>query len=512
MKRIFITLSILLACALLFAVGMFVVLAIAPGSEIFGISYVSATIGKADISEQWPDEISGDIFINTTEIPVVINFEPYGVTKVEFVQNYAGYTTSKNRVPSAEITRDTNGVTVTTNEVVKFLIGSNKDSALTVTVPLSWAVSGTHSIYVNGQSSPVSINAGSEYTLRLDELAIKSKQKINFNSKLEVEKLKLNTNHSVVLGDGVNAKNVDFKSNAGDLTIKSALAGNLNAETTSGDIFFVSCEDATIKTSGGRVQAVSNTGCIINGTANITTKSGRVNIAQINGAGDSSIKTNNGDVIINKLTSAKITSTRGKISVGELASVVINGGAGDVKIGKVSDTATIKTKRGDVTVGDLNDKAVNNVSVSTTYGKIVLKNTRGEVSASTSYSTIALSNCGADKVSLSAGKTVLATGLTGAVNIWAKGNIHAAFTSVTDNCSVIGGKNCKKINISVDDYASNFEYNLTTTKAKKVASRLFVGNNISEQALKVCSPNAGSGNTLTVNAKKCNINLYTNGD
>ena len=88
MKRFWITIGVLLGCALLFCVGLGVILALAPGSRIFGITYVSASVGKANLSEEWMDSVSGDIFIQTREIPVELSFEPYGKFKVEFVQEY----------------------------------------------------------------------------------------------------------------------------------------------------------------------------------------------------------------------------------------------------------------------------------------------------------------------------------------------------------------------------------------------------------------------------------------
>ena len=98
MKKIVITLLVLLiGMPLLFFFGSAVILFLAPGTEIFGVRYVSAAL-KITVKNgvQTLESFSGDeIFIETHGVPITIQFSDYYTTSVNFTQNFVGYTKSE---------------------------------------------------------------------------------------------------------------------------------------------------------------------------------------------------------------------------------------------------------------------------------------------------------------------------------------------------------------------------------------------------------------------------------
>lgn len=511
MKRFFITISLILGCALLFCVGLGVILALAPGSRIFGIEYVSAQIGKADIVKEWSEYVEGDIYINTKDIPVNINFEPYGTTKVEFIQHYSGYTTGGYRVPSAEIEKNGRGITISTNEIERFLIGKNHKYALNVTLPASWGTSGRHSVYVNGKSSKINLNADENNcgTLKFVELSLNSKNDVNLNCKLDVRNLNIYSSKSLVLDENLMAQNITFESHSGNLSVKYNVLGNLNVKTVSGDVKFLSCNNANIETSGGKVSGLEG-GCIISGKTNIKTRSGSVSIQNMAGLGEENVVTTNaGSINIETMLSGKIASPRGKINIKTLSNAEIIGGTNTITLGSVYGTATISSKRGTVNVGSLGEKCtVNNLTVSTSSGNINAYNTKGEINLTTKNGNVKLHNSQSSKITINSGKEVVATGLRGEVNISANGEMNLGFSNFNANTQIKGNKKCEKINISIENKTEEqLNYNITTTK--KGVAKVYSGNVCIKEGLSVAtSEPKDTLKTLTVDATSCNINVY----
>lgn len=511
MKRFFITISLILACALLFCVGLGVILALAPGSRIFGIEYVSAQVGNADIIEEWSEYVDGDIYINTKEIPIIINFEPYGTTKVQFSQHFSGYTTGGFRVPSAEIEKDANGINITTNEIEKFLIGSNRDYYLTLTLPSSWGVSGRHSIYVNGNSSQVTINADERITLNFVQLSLQSKGEVNFNCNFDVRDLTIYSPKNLVLDENLMAQNITAQSHSGNITVNYSIIGDFTATTVSGNVKFVSCNNATIETSSGQVSGIDD-GCIIYGKTYIKTRGGSVKIKSMNGLGEeNNVTTNAGTVNIETMLKGTITSPRGKITISNLLEVTIVGGTNTITIGAVGNSVNIESKRGTVNVGSLSEgKVANNVTVSTTSGSINASNTKGVVSLTTRSGNVKLNNTSASDINIASGKEVIATGLCGSVKISGNGEINLAFSKFSDDVEIVGNSKCRNINVSIEDKTySQVNYNLSTTSKNGGIAKVFAGNAIAFEGVTLASEVSLLANkTLNINATKCKINVY----
>lgn len=511
MKRFLITISLILGCALLFVVGLGVILALAPGSRIFGIEYVSAQVGKANVKKEWAEYVNGDIYLNTKDVPITINFEPYGTTKIEFNQNFSGYTTGGFRVPSAEIVKDNDGITVNTNEIQKFLIGRSADYGLTLTLPSSWGTSGRHSIYINGNNSKITVNADENVTLKFVQLKLNGKGNLTLNCKIDTRDLEIYSPKSINIGQNLLAENITAQSHSGNIAIDYALGGNLNVKTVSGNVNFISCINATIETSSGKVTCNSSDSVIYN-KANITTKSGSVNLSLLKGTiEDNSITTNSGTINIDNMFAGTISSARGKINVKTLFEAKIIGGTNTITIGSVGKSAIIESKRGKVNVGNLDGgKIANNVTVTTTSGDIVASNTSGNVNLTTKSGNVSLYNTKASDITINSGSKVLATGLMGKVNISGNAEMNLAFSAVSGDVQILGNSKCRKINVSFENVkAADVNYNLTTTSKSGGIARIYSGQTLEKEGLSLVpdEPNE-TGNTIIISATKCKINAY----
>lgn len=509
MKRFWITIGVLLGCALLFCVGLGVILALAPGSRIFGITYVSASVGKANLNEEWTDSVSGDIFIQTREIPVELSFEPYGKFKVEFVQEYSGYTLSSNRVPDATITRDADGIHVNTKEVERFIFGINHKGVLKLSIPESFGTNGRHSIYVSGKKSRVTVSAVDDVTLKFVELSLRGKGDVKINSKVECRTLTVSSPKSLTLDGKINAENVNFESNSGSLKVGYELQGNLTVKTNSGRVQFVSCNNAKITTSGGRVEGIDGAGCVILGKADITTKGGAVKIKSMMALDENKVTTNAGSITIENMLTGTITSPRGKININHLYSAKIIGGTNTVTVGDVSGSVEISTKRGSVNAGS-ETQTVANIKVSTVTGKVKLNGTTGTVDVTTKNSDVVLNNASAAIVKIAGGRAVTASNLFGKFNISAGRDINISGSKISADSSVTGGSRTRKIEINLDDATeSNMNYKLTSTDKKRGLCTLYVAGQVKKQGLSIeTEPAISLAPTITVSATKCKINLY----
>jgi|GEM_PF-6474625 len=505
MKRVLITLSIFLGGVLLFIVGAGVLLTLAPGTELFGVSYVASAIGKNAVSEAWNDYIDGDIFVETGDVPVIFNFAAYQTTKVNFVQKYSGFTTSKDRVPNASITRDADGVHVETHEVRKFFIGTNREYALTITLPRDWWQTGQHSINVNGKNADVTINVeGDNEVLKFQTLSLKGNGKVEINSAFEANSLIIETNNTFTLKDNMHPENISFKSNSAGLVLTHEIEGAVNFESSSGNLKFTKILDLVAKTQSGSVLAYGDS-CTVTHSANIKTASGAVKVNAISGAIESKVVSTCGHITIDTLEAGNISSARGRISVKTVKNATIVGGTNEIRIGGVTGSVKVISEQGRVYIGETgNSVRVKNISATSTRGKIDVCNTTGVVSLSSTSGDINLSNYSSNNVTINGGGKVKATGLRGSVNVTAGRETNLAFDSFTQDVSVNGGVANSKINITINKKITEINYLLETNKGK---ATIYEGNDVIEQG-KTLEENSNSGKKLEVSAKNAIINVY----
>ena len=509
MKRLWLTVGMIFGLALLFIVGLGVILILSPGSRIFGIQYVSAFVGKNDVSEEYSEYIDGDIFVTTRDIPVIIDVQPYGRTKIEFSQHYHGYTLDRVNIPNCKITRTASGIEVKTSEVVKFLLGGNDAHYLKITVPYSWATSGQHSIYVNGENSPITLQSADDVTLKFVDLTFNANNALNLNAKVVCKNLTAFSKQKQVFNDKVSAENYDITTINGNLTFNGEIEGNLKVKTTSGSVYFKKVKgNAVITTGNGEVAGIDNINPIIYGNATIETGRGRVVIDEL--LGDSNhIKTAGGSITINTVLAGNIESARGAITIDSFVSGTINGGVKDVTVKSVSTSATIASTKGNVYVGeDATGKTAKNIKVSSTNGKITAKNTIGSVEIYSSNGDIVLDNKSATSIKINGAKTVTATGLLGSVDVSAQNDIYLTFRNVSGNVNVNGSARCHNINIKAEHTNYN-DVNVYLETTKGGNASVYRGESLLKQGLKI-SPETEQATlkTIKVNAPNCQINLY----
>ncbi|MBQ7579171.1 MAG: hypothetical protein IJT25_01420 [Clostridia bacterium] len=509
MKRFWITTGIVFGLALLFVVGLGVILILAPGSRIMGLQYVSAFIGKNDITEEYAEYIDGDIYVKTRDIPVVIDVQPYGKTKVEFSQHYHGYTTDKDNVPNCKISRTVSGIEIETQEVVKFLFGGNDAHFLKITVPSSWALSGRHSIYVNGENSPITLQSADDITLKFVNLTFNANNILNINTKLNCKTLTAYTRKNLELNKDVVAENYNITTAGASINFVGDIEGNLTAKTSGGSVHFTKVKgDVNIKTGTGEVAGVDDKKPIIYGSANIETGRGRVVLDELLGE-NNNIKTASGSITIETILEGNIASPRGKITIGSIISGEITGGNKDVVISSIVNSATISSTKGNIYVGDLqSNKIAKNITISSTNGKIVAKNTVGSVSITTTNGDVVLYNSSANDISVSSGKTVVATGLLGKVNISAKRDINIAFNKISGDVEINGTANCRNINITANKTKLD-DVNVYLSATKGGTAFLYEGEQLNKSGLSIEPETVvDSAKNIRVNAPNCNIKLY----
>ena len=504
MKRLLISFSIVIASFLLFVVGMGVILALAPGSRIFGVSYVSAIVGKNQVIKEWNDYIEGDIQINAEKVPVIIEVLPYTQTKVTFTQLYSGYTTNESRVPDAEIERTADGISVKTHEISRFLIGSNREFSLVVQIPLEWARSGRHSISVYAENSDVTLtvkDSAADVELNFDNLVFNGNGKLSVDCAVKANNLDLTTTNDFELGEKLSANNVKFKTTSANLTIKKAIEGDIEFSSTRGNLKFVSALNVKAQTTSGSILPFEETNLILN-SCEISTRSGKISVSEVLGVNQSSVSTNSGKITLKNVNNAKISSPRGKIEIETIKLGEINGGTREISVKNVLTSLEVNSKQGDVNIGtSAGACVVKSVKVNSTSGEISVYNPTGEVNLTSTNANILLMNNSATKIDVSCGKNLVAHGLSGLVNVYAKKNITLSIARLDADVNITGGQDSREINVSAQEKAENVNYSLTLTK--KGSAKVFAGQ---EQVGASSAPE--SAKKINISAQKCDINLY----
>lgn len=515
MKRLAITLSILLASLLLFVIGLGVVLMLAPGSRILGVSYVSATVGKNQISDEWNDYIEGDIRIKTDYVPVVIEVLPYTQTKVVFTQWFSGFTTDESRVPSATIERTTDGVNVETKEINKFLIGSNHELSLVVQIPLEWAKSGRHSIYIDGSNSDVSVvlrgeGVDANEVLSFDRLVFQGNGKVNIDCNLKVNEFNISTTKNFDMGEKITAKNVVFNTKSGNLFIANDVEGTIEFNSAKGSLKFASAMVLKANTTGGSILPYKDENTIYDYCA-IKTNGGKVNITNITSSSMSTIETNTGNVTIGTMGNGKIISPRGKVTILSVKEVEVVGGTKEINVQNVLVSLIASSKQGKIIVGSETEAAiVKNVNAASTSGRIYVYKPTGEVNVTSTKANILVVNNSATKMNINSGEKVIAHNLTGEVNIKASRDITVSLANGCGNVVIEGQNNTRNINVSSTSKKADINYSLTTTLKDKGMARVYAGQELIGEDENLSNNVGDSHKSIAITATKCQVNLFLN--
>lgn len=502
-KRIGITIAILIAFVFLFFISCVVIMFLAPGTEIFGVRYVSALVGnyEKDVSLE---TFSGDIYIDTEGVPITIDFTNYYTYNVSFHQNFTGLTTTKISQANLDIVYKENGdLLLKTSEFVKFIYAQENFDAyhFDLKVPAYYFNGGDRSIYINSNTSSVKI-VGSPV---LEDFDVKTKGKLVVDGILKTDNLlKLNLGSSITIDDSYSCESVDIATtNNNNINISKDLSGDVKIKAAGGDVKLQSCKNLNVNTTSGAVRASG----IISENVNIETTSGDVELGSVNqaeGEFTTTIKTKSGYITIDTLKSGQFDTYSGRIKINNSDDVYIKNMIGQTFVTTNSNKVEVDGRNGNVTLGE--NGSLNEVKVVTTTGIIKVYNTHGNVNIESTNNDVTFVNASSTKIKLTAGKKVKAEKLIGDVTVKANDNSTLKFEEISSNVSVEIGSKAN----SVDIYATNapagsVSYVLRSTKGEK--AQVYAGNElIAEQStISNIEPGQYQINVTSVYAK---IRLY----
>ena len=380
MKKVFIYIAIVLGILVFACAGLAITLMLAPGTEIFGIKYISAVVGEYQTSIRQVF-VSQDIYIYAHDVPINVSFGEVGTVGVEYVQHYQGFTRAKD-APEVVFKNkdgnpfnknvDTDAVYIHVNQYKKF-IWSNGQNPFYFKLNLPFEYKDNATIHIETDNSVVTVS-GTQKTVK--QLTVKTGRKVDIKNQLTVERLNIECNEALELGKhvkvapisagGIPQLNVSIPNE--NLTIINPINnGDITFNTAGGNLTFNTCRNLTVTSGSGNInQPASN---YINGNLNFQTSSGNVSISRLNGtkhyisstsgkidlgfcAGDLEIITKRAAVSLGTVHNASVSSTTGDISITYVTGKIVASStrSGDISCGTVVSNATLSTHNGDITV------------------------------------------------------------------------------------------------------------------------------------------------------------------
>ena len=531
MRKLIVIIGILIGSVLLAFLGMGLFLMLAPGTKLFGIKYVKATNENSATVTRTYDEIpTGDIIIETYGVPVTVVYTTDGTFEFNFTQKFNGFTKTNIDKPNITVGTDDQGnLLVKTNEFVPIVWGSNNSGySLECKIPAAYA---GHNLTFSASTSNVTINSNEFASGSIADLTILTKGSIKFGGSLSVSNLIIsNVKKSISIPQGVLLQNVKIsQKGAKSTTIKSAVTGDINFSSQGGSLTFVSCNNITVSTKGGKVVSRFDGTCV-NGNAKISTKSGKVVLQKVHG--DLDIKTKSGNVYIGNADKFENSGCDGKVNISTKRgnvylygiysdtekAVTINTTSGDVKVGDNSrldsekasgalasvKILNITTKQGYVSV-----ESVTNATITTKTGNIeVGKFNKAKIKTSSGNVKVAAGTLAAD-LEIVATKISNVTGkdLTGPTTVSTKGKVNLQFSAVFGKIDVKGKDKAVKVvlpdSITVVDHYFWIE-------SERISATIQIGS-INESTKKYHSietiPDGGDSKLIKITSEKGKITV-----
>lgn len=491
-KKIFAVFCIILACGLLFVVGSAVALFLAPGMEIFGIRYVASGLSKCEVDRRI-DRFSGDIYIETQNVPITFNYTDYYSTSVAFSQNFIGFTKSKQDVASVDIGINKSGdLIVKTHEIEKWIYAQDGGSYFKLVLTLPRALINGKSVSIKSKTSNLVINGSASY----QNFSMVSEGGLTINNSIAVaNNFKYHTSKAITINDKINSTNYDLRSYSSNITIKKAVE-DLKVQTNSGDVKFVSAKSLIAKTESGSIRGYGEGLVSIAETVDVKTRSGSITLGSVSSKNNNAIcniQTRSGAVHISKMYDGEITGERGAVYIGEARRIIVNNNVGNITVNTVSDMLIVNGRNGKVVLGEKG--VINNPTIKTTTGTISLKNATGIVDVKSSSNNVSFKNLSSTDINLHAGKSLKATGLKGVVDIYANGDCDLTFASITGDVNVNVGNKCDDVKINATCIAfDKVDYYLKSTKGKK--AKVYAGAELLKSGSTISS---GTKNTYAIN-------------
>jgi len=490
-KRFTIIFFIVLAVIIFMFAGFFLVLLLAPGFSAFGLRYIAKDArafdsGEVSITQRVSQIGSGEdvlpyltgIKIETDEVPVYVTFTQDWDYIVQYYDNYNGFTTTDIPYPSLSITMESGVIHVKTSEFKKFVteLGSSK-RYLTLKVPLRQVGDirkGQISLEVDAGNANVkfdreSLNgAADERVPDFLNFNIKTNGSVSYKTHIVAQTYTYETTRKITIpenkSNSIDATNYILTSNNSSIVFESAVAGDITAKTGYGDIKLVSCGGTlnATTTSGNIFSSKSDAPISVTGLVIIKTKSGNVTLGNVSGQnGNSQITTGSGNVKIAKINGVDVNTTRGSVEIKSLGSANIKTNLGKVVVEEAMSNINVETKRGNVYLGG-EQMTINNAKVFSRLGRITMYSASGDTNLETISGNINFTNANSSNITINCGGKLNARRLTGKVNISSSKNVELEFASITDEVNIELKNTCYNVNILCSTNSRNdVRYSLT---------------------------------------------------
>ena len=506
-KKILGIIIIVVLAGFLFIAGSAVILFLAPGTEIFGIRYVSLGSSKCNVTEPIVGFVGENIYVETNGVPITIEFTEYYASQVQFSQNFAGFTKSDYDKADVNVYTDEEGnLHIETHEIVKWLFAYETDKTFALNIKLSALKNANKNLVINSNESSVEFIGNAVFTNF--NMSSQGSLNLNENSTITAENFKYHTSKQINVDENIKAKNFDLYSSGSSINLQYASlgdglfeVGDIKAETKSGDIRFISCYNLNAKSSSGNIRCYGEGLNSVKNNVNIETVSGNITLGNVNTnemANECKITTMSGDVSISTLKDGNIVCERGDVNVDTANNLVITGKVGKINVQQVKDSIVVKGRNGDVSLGA--SGSLNNVHVTTTTGKIDVKNVYsdipGEVYLDSESNTVNLKlikskiitdankKDGSKSITIKAGRNLTASGLEGKVYAYANGDINLSFYEIFDNVTIDSGTKVDNINIEVEKTPLNdINYDLQSSKGEY--ARVYIGDKLQNEGSKI---------------------------
>ena len=469
-------LLVIILCPFLFVFASFMFLILAPGVEIFGIRYVAVGQGEYELpqSEEFMPNFSGDIYIEAEDIPINIKFDLIHNVHVEYKQVFVGFTRSKNKFPAFSYEVKDNNLHLKSSDLVTFLYSTqdlnSADCYYNVYLPYEMK---DRNIFVKSLNGVINFNASG--SKKLKNVSFETINKVNITGELNVEELKFSTRESITITENINAEKYILDIGNNDFKIDRDIAGTVDVQSGGATLYMKKANKVVFKSSSGSLKPIKDSEIIVNDCV-VETKSGIVEIAQINSDNDNVVKTTSGSIKVGSAGNVIIENLRGNTTVGSVKTANIVGGFGSITVGEVLSKITAETKNGNIFLGE-EEKKVNNPTVKSATGKIIVNNGCGNIDLNSENNSVKMFGDAVTKVKINAGEEVEATNLTGKIDITANGLVDVQIIKITDDVTIKTTDGCRNVNVDLKNHILNdFNYSFKSTKARIV--NIYSGENL----------------------------------
>jgi len=472
-KKIFTYLAIILACGVLFVFGSFLLVFLAPGMEVFGVRYIAVGQGEYELdeSEEYMPNFTGDIYIESEELPIYVSYEFIYNIRLEYKQIFVGLTKSDVKSPYVEYKVEDSNLYIKSHDLTKFLYstdsGDGKASYLKLFLPYDMK---SRSIFIKSNNSVININA--KGTNKLETVDVTTNNDINISGNLIADKVCINTRKPININDNIQTDYLKVTAGTNSISINREFNGTLEVDANSSTLFLKSANKLIFKGTAGSIRPFEK-GTVTVNVAQIETNSGNVNIDNITGMEESFIKTTSGTILIGSVNNLNLVNDRGPTRIQKAVKATIMGGVGILNVKEVTESISVETKNGNVTLGS-DDTSVQNPQVTTTTGKILIKNAKGSANLVSKNSSVEIIGDGLTSLKIDSNEEVIAKGISGDVEINANGNVDVQIEKLSGDITINTTDGCKCINLDLTNYKiSDFNYHFKSTKAR--LANIYIG-------------------------------------